>query len=46
MSQQAWAWLPEITLVLRFATALLNFLMLAVIGAYRLRRWYRRRQRV
>jgi hypothetical protein len=39
-----WDWLPQITVALRFATALIGFVVAVPLLARRVRRWRRRRR--
>lgn len=39
-----YAWLPEITAVLKFCTALISFVITARLGFRRVRRWLDRRR--
>ncbi|GAB1640232.1 hypothetical protein KRMM14A1259_06550 [Krasilnikovia sp. MM14-A1259] len=39
-----WARLPEATIALRFATALIGFVIAVPVLAHRVRRWVRRRR--
>jgi len=41
---QLWPWLPQCTLALRFATALISFWLSAGLLIRRLRRWAHRRR--
>jgi hypothetical protein len=41
--QTIWLHLDEITMVLRFCTALIGFIVAVSLGVRRLRRWRRRR---
>jgi membrane protein implicated in regulation of membrane protease activity len=38
------AWLPEITVVLKFCTSLISFVITARLGLRRVRRWLDRRR--
>jgi hypothetical protein len=40
-----WDWLPEITLALKFCTALVGFVITVPLMVRRVRRWLRRRPR-
>ncbi|GIJ49745.1 hypothetical protein Val02_66310 [Virgisporangium aliadipatigenens] len=40
-----WDWLPEITIVLEFCTALIGFVVTVPLLVRRVRRWQRRRTR-
>lgn len=37
-----WPWLPELTVVLKFCTALIGFVITVPLLARRFRRWWRR----
>jgi hypothetical protein len=39
-----WDWLPQITILLKFCTALVGFVIVAPLLVSRVRRWWHRRR--